>query len=224
MDAVLVQDLGVLRMLRQTVPDLPVHASTQMTVHNLDGVKACADLGMSRVVLSRSCPGPDRVHLRPLSGRDRGFRPRRFVHVLLRAVLSVLRHRGTQRQPGPVRPALPSEVRLGNKAGGSPLSLKDMSLAGHLRELRKMGVACVKIEGRMMKRPEYVAIVTGIYAQAIREGTGAHGRGAGAAALRLLPGRLHGRRYFLGQTGPEMFGTRQDEAEPRELFTQARAT
>ena len=52
-DAVLVQDLGVLRMLRQTVPDLPVHASTQMTVHSLDGVKQCADLGMSRVVLSR---------------------------------------------------------------------------------------------------------------------------------------------------------------------------
>ena len=52
-DAVLIQDLGVLRMLRQTVPDLPVHASTQMTIHNLDGVKAAAELGMSRVVLSR---------------------------------------------------------------------------------------------------------------------------------------------------------------------------
>ena len=57
-DAVLVQDLGVLRMLRQTVPDLPVHASTQMTVHSLDGVKQCADLGMSRVVLSRELSSP----------------------------------------------------------------------------------------------------------------------------------------------------------------------
>ena len=52
-DAVIVQDLGVLRMLRQTVPDLPLHGSTQMTVHSLDGVKQCADLGISRVVLSR---------------------------------------------------------------------------------------------------------------------------------------------------------------------------
>ena len=52
-DAVIVQDLGVARMLRQTVPDLAIHGSTQMTVHSLDGVKQCADLGMSRVVLSR---------------------------------------------------------------------------------------------------------------------------------------------------------------------------
>ena len=52
-DAVLVQDLGVLRMLKQAAPDLEVHASTQMTIHSLDGVLRCADLGMKRVVLSR---------------------------------------------------------------------------------------------------------------------------------------------------------------------------
>ena len=52
-DAVLIQDLGVLRMLRQVAPDLPVHASTQMTLHNLDGVKMAADLGLTRAVLSR---------------------------------------------------------------------------------------------------------------------------------------------------------------------------
>ena len=52
-DAVLVQDMGVLRMVRQVAPDLPIHASTQMTVHNLDGVKMVADLGMTRAVLSR---------------------------------------------------------------------------------------------------------------------------------------------------------------------------
>ena len=52
-DAVIVQDLGVMRMLRQTVPDLPIHASTQLTIHSLDGVKRCADLGASRVILAR---------------------------------------------------------------------------------------------------------------------------------------------------------------------------
>ena len=52
-DAILVQDMGVLRMLRQVAPDVPVHGSTQLTVHNLDGVLRCADLGMTRVVLSR---------------------------------------------------------------------------------------------------------------------------------------------------------------------------
>ena len=61
-DAVLVQDLGVARLLRRTCPDLPLHASTQMTVHSLDGVRACADLGMTRVVLSGSCPPmPSRI-------------------------------------------------------------------------------------------------------------------------------------------------------------------
>ena len=55
-DAVLVQDLGVLRAARQAAPDLTFHASTQMTVHNLDGVKACADLGLKRAVLSRELP------------------------------------------------------------------------------------------------------------------------------------------------------------------------
>ena len=53
-DAVLVQDLGVARMVRQTVPDLPIHASTQMTIHSLDGVKQCADLGNRLVVALNS--------------------------------------------------------------------------------------------------------------------------------------------------------------------------
>ena len=52
-DAVLIQDLGILRMLRQAAPGLAVHGSTQLTVHSLDGVRRCAELGMSRVVLSR---------------------------------------------------------------------------------------------------------------------------------------------------------------------------
>ena len=52
-DALIVQDLGVVRMLKQAAPDLALHASTQMSVHSLDGVKRCADLGFQRVVLSR---------------------------------------------------------------------------------------------------------------------------------------------------------------------------
>ena len=55
-DAVLVQDLGVAKLLRQTCPGLPLHASTQMTVHSLDGILACAELGITRVVLPREMP------------------------------------------------------------------------------------------------------------------------------------------------------------------------
>lgn len=56
-DAILVQDLGVAKLLRETCPDVPLHASTQMTVHDLAGIQACADLGMTRVVLSREMSG-----------------------------------------------------------------------------------------------------------------------------------------------------------------------
>ena len=62
-DAVLVQDMGLVRALRQCAPDLPVHASTQMTIHSLDGVKAAADLGMSRVVLSRELSRQDIAYI-----------------------------------------------------------------------------------------------------------------------------------------------------------------
>lgn len=52
-DAIIVQDLGLLRLLRESLPDMELHGSTQMTIHNLPGVQFCADIGISRVVLAR---------------------------------------------------------------------------------------------------------------------------------------------------------------------------
>ena len=223
-DAVLIQDLGVLRMLRQVAPDLPVHASTQMTLHNLDGVKMAADLGLTRAVLSREL---SRDQIESICQRA-PIEIEVFAHGALcmcysGAVLSLLRHRRAQRQPGPVRPALPPQVRLdGQGRRLPPLSLKDLSLAGHLRELRRMGVACVKLEGRM-KRPEYVAVVTGIYARAIREDrepTEEELEQLRAAFSRQ--GFTQG--YYLDQQGPDMFGVREETREPKELFAAARNT
>ena len=110
----------------------------------------------------------------------------------------------------------------GSKADEHPLSLKDLSLAGHLKALEHMGVACLKLEGRM-KRPEYVAIVTGIYARALRED-----REPTPEEIDTLKqafsrqGFTDG--YYMGEKGPDMFGTRQEEKEPRELYAQARST
>ena len=120
--------------------------------------------------------------------------------------------------------AQPCRLKYGwmDRADGYPLSLKDLSLAGHLRELRKMGVACVKIEGRM-KRPEYVAVVTRIYARAIKED-----REPTAEELEQLraafsrQGFTQG--YYLDQQGPDMFGVREETKEPKELFAAARNT
>ena len=222
-DAVIVQDLGVVRMLRQVAPDLSIHGSTQMTIHSLDGAKLCADLGMDRVVLSRELSRDAIEHIcihSPIEIET-------FVHGAMCMCYSgqcyfsgVIGGRSGNRGLC----AQPCRLKYGwnGKANEYPLSLKDMSLAGHLKDLKKMGVACLKIEGRM-KRPEYVAIVTRVYAQALKEG-----RDPTAEEMEQLrqafsrDGFSDG--YFLDKKGPQMFGTRQEEAFPKELFAQARAT
>ena len=222
-DAVIVQDLGAVRMLRQTVPDLPVHGSTQMTVHSLDGVKLCADLGMTRVVLSREL---SRDQIAGIC-KNSPIEIEVFGHGALCMCWSgqcffssVIGGRSGNRGMC----AQPCRLNYGwsGKANEYPLSLKDLSLAGHLKELQDMGVSCLKLEGRM-KRPEYVAIVTGVYARALKEG-----REPGPEELDLLT-RAFSRQgftdgYYTGQKGPEMFGTRQEEKGSRELYAQARAT
>jgi len=223
MDAVIVQDLGVVRMLRQTVPDLPIHGSTQMTIHSLDGVEQCADLGMDRVVLGRELSRDQIAYLCQHSPIELEV----FGHGALCMCWSgqcffssVIGGRSGNRGLC----AQPCRLKYGwnGQADEYPLSLKDLSMAGHLKELSDMGVACLKLEGRM-KRPEYVAIVTGIYARAIREG-----REPTPQEIDILKqafsrqGFTDG--YYMGQKGPEMFGTRQEEREPRELYAQARTS
>jgi len=220
-DAVLVQDMGVVRMLRQVAPDLPVHASTQMTVHNLDGVKRCADLGMTRVVLSRE-----------LSKRDIGYicehspiEVETFVHGALCMsysgqcyMSSVIGGRSGNRGTC----AQPCRLVYGwnDKTEEYPLSLKDLSLAEHLQDLRKLGVACVKIEGRM-KRAEYVYIVTEIFSRALREGQVPSPEDIQRlAAAFSRQGFTDG--YYTGKIGPHMFGVRQEEKVPAKLFDSAR--
>ena len=168
-DAVLIQDLGVLRMLRQVAPRLAIHGSTQLTVHSLDGVRRCAELGMARVVLSRELSRDAIEHI----CLNSPIEIETFVHGALCMCYSgqcffssVIGGRSGNR--GLCAQPCRLKYGWGERADANPLSLKDMSLAGHIQELKKLGVKCLKIEGRM-KRPEYVSVVTGIYARAIRE-------------------------------------------------------
>ena len=223
MDAVLVQDLGMVRVLRQVAPDLPVHASTQMSIHNLDGVKQAADLGIRRVVAARELSQDDLAYLCAHSPIE----IEAFVHGALCMchsgqcfMSSAIGGRSGNRGLCAQTCRLPYGLGDG-PAEEHPLSLKDMSLAGHLRELERMGVACAKIEGRM-KRPEYVYVVTKIYADALREGrepTREEQEQLRAAFSRQ--GFTDG--YFTGHKGPDMFGVRQKEPEPKQLFAKARA-
>ena len=222
MDAVLVQDLGVLRMLRQVAPDLPVHASTQMSVHNLDGVKAVADLGITRAVLARELSGKDIAYICEHSPIE----IETFVHGALCMchsgqcyMSSVIGGRSGNR--GLCAQPCRLTYGWGDRADSYPLSLKDASMAHHLQEFQRMGVACVKIEGRM-KRPEYVWVVTKVYADALREGrdpTDEEMRRLAHAFSRQ--GFTDG--YFRGETGPDMFGVRENTPEPHLLFAEARS-
>ncbi len=222
-DAILVQDLGVAAMLRQAVPEVELHASTQMTVHSLEGVLRCAELGMTRVVLSRELSRDAIAEICEKSPVEIEI----FVHGALcmcysgQCFFSALigsrsGNRGLCAQPC----RLP--YGFAGKADQHPLSLKDMSLAGHLKELEELGVACLKLEGRM-KRPEYVSVVTGIYARALKEG-----RDPTPEELMQLEqafsreGFTDG--YFTGRRGREMFGVRTEQPEPKELFREARAS
>ena len=222
-DAVIVQDLGVARMVRQTAPDLPIHGSTQMTVHSLDGVKLCADLGMSRVVLSRELSRDQIASIcqnSPIEIEVFGHGALCMCYSGQCFFSSVIGGRSGNRGLC----AQPCRLKYGwnGRADGYPLSLKDLCLADRLKELEEMGVACLKLEGRM-KRPEYVAIVTGIYSRALREG-----RQPTPREMELLE-QVFSRQgftqgYYLGQKGPDMFGVRQEAPPDQQLYAQARVT
>ena len=222
-DAVIVQDWGLAALAREIVPDLPLHGSTQMTVHSLAGVEAAARLGMGCVVLSREVSREDMAHI----CRNSPIKIEVFAHGALcmcysgQCAMSALiggrsGNRGACAQPC----RLP--YRLDEGKAGHPLSLKDACLVSHLRELRDMGVSILKLEGRM-KRPEYVAVVTEIYARLLREDrlpTGEELRELEQAFSRQ--GFTDG--YWRGRPGPGMFGVRPEgERAPEELFQAARA-
>ena len=223
-DAVLVQDLGVLRAARQAAPDLTFHASTQMTVHNLDGVKACADLGLERAVLARELPASEIEYICDHSPIEIEV----FGHGALCMCYSgqcffsaVVGERSGNR--GLCAQPCRMKYGWGNKADGYPLSLKDACLIDRLRQMKEMGVSCLKLEGRM-KRAEYVAVITRIYSTILKEDRMPTKEELDALeAAFSRNGFTQG--YFDDRTGPHMFGTRAENApEPKELFEQARTT
>ncbi len=205
-DALIVQNMGVARLAGQLVPDMPLHASTQMSVHTASGVRALYEMGFKRVVLSREMSADEIKRCAEIP-----VELEVFVHGALCMSVSgqcyfsaMLGSRSGNRGSCAQTCRLPFSV--GGERGGYALSLKDNSLIAHLRELEKIGVASAKIEGRM-KRPEYVAAAV----RACREQ-----RDCGFVSeetARLLRGVFSRTGftdgYFKGNLGREMFGTRK---------------
>ena len=219
-DAVLVQDWGLFFLLRRTLPDLPLHASTQMSLFTSGGAQEAAADGCQRVVLARECSGGDIAAI----CQNCPVEIEAFVHGALCmcysgqcAMSALIGGRSGNRG----RCAQPCRLPYGvNETAGTqyPLSLKDNCLAGHLNELADMGVSCLKIEGRM-RRPAYVGTVVDIYARLLDER-----RGPTPAEQALLEDAFSRSgftdAYWHGTHGPEMFGVRPENArEPETLPT-----
>lgn len=162
LDAVIVQDIGVLKFVREQFPNLPVHASTQMTITNVSGAKFLESLGVERVVTAREMTLPEIAEI----AKETTLEIESFVHGALcycysgQCLYSSLiggrsGNRGQCAQP----------CRLPYKVNGKTsyvMSLKDMCALELIPDLIEAGIYSFKIEGRM-KKPEYVAAVTSIY-------------------------------------------------------------
>ena len=207
-DAVLVQDMGLFSLLRQRAPGLPLHCSTQMSLHTPAGVRLLWELGARRAVLARemSLSEMEEVH---------GASPielEAFVHGALcmcvsgQCYLSAMLggrsgNRGMCAQPCRLPFAAPGGT-------GHDLSLKDLSLLEEARQLGAAGICSLKIEGRM-KRPEYVAAAVSACRHAVDQGAIPAQLAQDLEAVFSRSGFTKG--YLTGKRGAAMFGVRRKE-------------
>ncbi len=171
-DALIIQDRGLASAIKKIIPDMPLHMSTQGTVYDIDGVREAVRAGFERVILSRELSRDEIAAICHAAQRELNTEIEIFVHGAICICYSGQCHmsefiggrsgnRGACAQPC----RLPYELLLNGKNAGAadyPLSPADMSLIHHLRDISEMGVASLKIEGRM-KSPEYVALVASTY-------------------------------------------------------------
>lgn len=221
-DAFIVQDLGVVQLCRQIAPGVPIHGSTQMTVHSLPGVLLCAAMGMKRVVLSREL---SREEIRYICANS-PIEIEVFVHGALcmcysgQCYMSAMiggrsGNRGRCAQP------CRQSYGYGRWEEKYPLSLKDNCLVRSVQELAGMGVASIKLEGRT-KRPEYVAAVTGVYRRAL-DGEPVTSRMEQTLYTAFnRQGFTSG--YYTGRRGSGMFGVRENTAEDAAFLRAMRRT
>ena len=201
-DAAIVQDFGVARLLKQMLPHLALHASTQMAVHNVSGARAARKMGFSRAVLAREMTFEE---IAACARED--IEIEAFVHGALcvacsgQCLFSSMvggrsGNRGMCAQPC----RLPYRMEGAADREGYLLSPKDLMGIDHLQELRDAGVCSLKVEGRL-KRPEYVAVVIRAYRDALDDLERGRPVGDGAARREALR-QIFNRGGFTQGYGP----------------------
>ena len=210
-DGIIIEDLGLSRILREKIPHLKLHASTQMSVHSVSALPILKEMGFVRVVAAREMSKTDLISLCKRA-EELGMEIEVFVHGALCMCLSgqcqlsaFLGQRSGNRGlcAGPCR--LPFKAEKGT---GYDLSLKDLSLLDYLNELREMGVKSFKIEGRM-KRPEYVACAVASAKQSLEKGYIDPSLAETLKNVFSRQGFTDG--YYTDSLGRDMFGIRTKE-------------
>ena len=206
-DAFIVQDIGVVKMIRSCFPNAKIHGSTQMSIATPEGVRALKEMGVSRAVLPREMTAEEIAEIREKTDLELEM----FIHGALcmsvsgQCYLSAMLgqrsgNRGLCAQP----------CRLSFSADNSKsfdLSLKDLSLIRQLAKIKKLGVVSLKIEGRM-KRPEYIAAAVTAVKKAINDAYSIQDEMM-LKSVFSRSGFTQG--YFNNEMNRAMFGTRQKE-------------
>lgn len=206
-DAAIVSDIGLAAILRNRFPELELHASTQLSIHNLDGVKKISELGFSRVCLARELSLKEISQIR--DGSDIELEV--FVHgahcmsVSGQCYFSALigSRSGNRGLCGQV-----CRLPFKNGVTDHALSLKDMSIIDRLPQLSEIGVTSFKIEGRM-KRPEYVAAAVAA-CKASLDGSSDFEEKFGVLE-KVFSRSGFTSAYFDNNRTPDMFGVRRKE-------------
>ncbi len=203
-DAAIVQDWGVLSLLKSTVPELPLYASTQMAVHNVSGAKMAEKMGCKRVVLARELSADEIAHI----VQNISAQTEVFVHGALCMSVSGQCYLSSMlggRSGNRGLCAQPCRLPFACENSSHALSLKDLSLIERVQELAALGVSSLKIEGRM-KRPEYVAAAVTALRQAL------DGEAPDIGRLRSVFSRSgFTTGYFDARRDKMMFGIRQKD-------------
>ena len=176
-DALILEDIGLMKLLSEIYPDLPLHASTQMTIHNKEGVDLIEKAGASRVILSRELNAGQVKNIVKSSNIDIEL----FVHGALcysysgRCLFSSFlgnrsANRGACTQPcrRPYKLTIDGKEVSGKLIGEYPISCAELCTLPELDSIVKAGVKSLKIEGRM-KKPEYVTASSTIYKKAVEK-------------------------------------------------------
>lgn len=206
-DALILQDLGLAAAVRRVCPSMPMHASTQMSVQSIEGIRILEELGFSRAVLPRELSEKEIIAISSQTDMELEY----FVHGALCMCVSgqclmssVLGGRSGNRGLC----AQPCRLPFGiNGKGGNNLSLKDLSLTDELQRLEKAGICSFKIEGRM-KRPEYVAAAVTACNNSLKNIRDEEINNS-LKAVFSRSGFTKG--YFEGKPGSDMFGIRRKE-------------